>query len=332
MSTQPENLSAYLDGELSPEEVAELEAALDADPELRAELEMLEGAVDFVRSHGPLEAPVGFADAVLAKVAEEPAPSGGTLVWLRRPMGVPLEALAVAAAALFVLVFALNSGDESPSAAAKREVSEPEKTAAAWAPAEPAPEPKEAEEADEDAVAQAQVPLKKDGSRLKEALTTRGSAPKPRPAPKAAPVLSTEEVAALSEKGSAEGEAEPVVTEPGYGGTSGMTRVPFSYTLSTQDANVLKQLDVLARRFGGRLENARGEAYPVASMSAGTQQIFVRLPNTQMSNFGAELAKLGEVHLADANDMVASSEVTLEIRVDYEPGTTTYEPSSYEKK
>ncbi len=41
MSWQPEELSAYLDGELSPERAREIESALERDPELQAELESL---------------------------------------------------------------------------------------------------------------------------------------------------------------------------------------------------------------------------------------------------------------------------------------------------
>lgn len=325
MSTQPENLSAYLDGELTAAEIAALEAELASDPGLRAELEALEGAVDFVRSHGPLQAPEGFKAAVLAEIAREPAPSGSGLVWLRRPLGVPLEALALAAAAVFVLVFALDRGGDET--AADRAVEAPaEKTAAGWGA-----EQTTAEEGEEDAdgLAQLDLPAKGEASAKSEApskLAPRAR-PKPKPSPQPAPVLTTKEVEAIGGQGTTEPEAAPAGE---YG--SGMTIVPFSYTLSTEDANVLKQLDVLARRYGGRLETSGGQAYSVHTMAPGTEKVFVRLPNTQMSNFGAELRKLGQVHLADANDMVASSEVTLEIRVDYEPGTTGYESSSYDKK
>lgn len=322
MSSPAENLSAYLDGELTAAEIAALESELAGDAELRAELEALEGAVDFMRSHGPLQAPAGFADAVLSRVSEEAAPAASNLVWLRRPMGVPIEALAVAAAAVLVLVFAMTGGTGSETSLAPREVMEPtERTGAVWAP------PQEADEnAEGEAVAPAVEPAGEPEEVAKLAIP-RTAAPspmaKPRPKPKSAPVYTSKEVEALGTKG---GTTEEATDEIATGTATGMTVVPFSYTLSTEDPEVLKQLDVLARRYGGRLETAGGGAYAVASMNPGTQQVFVRLPNTQMANFGAELRKLGEVHLADANDMVASSEVTLEIRVDYEPGTTGYAP------
>lgn len=110
--TQPlanEQLSAYLDGELEEAEVAEIEAQLAADPALREELEMLRDATDFLRTHGPVQAPPTLYGKVMRAVEDEPMP-GSWWCWLRRPFGLPVEGLAVAAAALVVLVFALDLG------------------------------------------------------------------------------------------------------------------------------------------------------------------------------------------------------------------------------
>ncbi len=61
MSWQPEELSAYLDGELPPERAREIDSALEHDPELQAELESLMSA----------DAAAGQA---FAAMLEEPVP------------------------------------------------------------------------------------------------------------------------------------------------------------------------------------------------------------------------------------------------------------------
>lgn len=133
-----DDLSAFLDEELTDEERALLEEQLDDDAGLRAELEELRGVVDGVRSLGDARAPEGFLGAVLARVdageglgedlfpedgsaneAPTPLPSVGTPSspednvvrfpwWLRGP------AVAAVAAALVVGI-GLSLRDPGPS-------------------------------------------------------------------------------------------------------------------------------------------------------------------------------------------------------------------------
>jgi Putative zinc-finger len=63
-----ELLSAYLDGELTPEEEAEVRALLASSPEHQTELASLEEARTWVRGLGPVEPPEGFLDEVIATV------------------------------------------------------------------------------------------------------------------------------------------------------------------------------------------------------------------------------------------------------------------------
>lgn len=97
-----EQLSAYLDGELTNAEIAELEHRLARDGELRAELDQLRAAVDLLRTHGPVQAPPQLYGDILRAVENEPAP-GGFWAWLSRPFGLPLQAVAVAAVAVLVI-------------------------------------------------------------------------------------------------------------------------------------------------------------------------------------------------------------------------------------
>jgi anti-sigma factor RsiW len=69
-----EHLSAYLDGELSGEELTRMEAALEQDADLRADLDELREVVDELGELPELEAPKGLLAAVLADVAPLPIP------------------------------------------------------------------------------------------------------------------------------------------------------------------------------------------------------------------------------------------------------------------
>lgn len=93
-------LSAYLDGELTAAETAEVEQALERSATLRAELDAMRQAVDLVRRSGPLRAPPGFMAKVHRQVAKEPL----TVGWRRWVPRVRIEAAMVVAAAAVVLV------------------------------------------------------------------------------------------------------------------------------------------------------------------------------------------------------------------------------------
>jgi len=81
-------LSAYADGELSPEERAEVEEALRGDPALQARLADLQALSGLMRASLEQEADAvdfsGFADAVMAKLpaAKKPSAWARFTVWL----------------------------------------------------------------------------------------------------------------------------------------------------------------------------------------------------------------------------------------------------------
>jgi hypothetical protein len=125
-----EDLSAWLDGELTPEESADLEAELQRDPALRAELAGLEGVVRLLREQGPAEAPAGFHAAVMDRVEREhPVERFDLLRWLTaRWESLAIGLAAVAAVALAMPVgLSLREGAEGPaeaSPAAARQLGE----------------------------------------------------------------------------------------------------------------------------------------------------------------------------------------------------------------
>ncbi len=65
-----ERLSEYLDGELSGDELTRMEAALDADPAFRPELEELRALIGDLGSLPEVQAPAGLLGAVLASTAD----------------------------------------------------------------------------------------------------------------------------------------------------------------------------------------------------------------------------------------------------------------------
>ena len=90
-------LSAYLDGELPESEASEVAAAIDRDPELKAEYENLRRSINLLRKAGPVKAPPGFHARIIEQVRDEPHP-GGVVVRLQRVLQrVPIEAMALAA-------------------------------------------------------------------------------------------------------------------------------------------------------------------------------------------------------------------------------------------
>lgn len=98
-----DELTAYIDGELSPERAAEVKAALETDPWLRAMEQRLRRSVEAVESLASAEVPVSanLRRAVLAAV-DQPTWKEKWLTWPRLvPLGL---GVAVAAAALVVVV------------------------------------------------------------------------------------------------------------------------------------------------------------------------------------------------------------------------------------
>lgn len=91
-----ENLSAFLDGELTPGERAELDAHLPACAECRRELERLRVASAAFRAHAAVRAPEGLADAALE--AE------------RAPAAPPFARLRFALAALAIMLALMSAG------------------------------------------------------------------------------------------------------------------------------------------------------------------------------------------------------------------------------
>lgn len=110
MPDPSELLSAYLDGELTPDEEAEVRNLLADSPERQAELAHLGEARTWVRGLGPVEPPEGFLDQVITTV--------GRPVQKPRKWGM-LNVVATAAVWVAVLAFVnmSRSDDVQPEVA-----------------------------------------------------------------------------------------------------------------------------------------------------------------------------------------------------------------------
>jgi hypothetical protein len=87
-----EDLKAYLDNELSPARRAEIEAALQQDPLLRAELEQLRSITESLRGYIPLPQPTGYEN-LAARLKKAPV----ARPWWTKPLPLATSLLAVVA-------------------------------------------------------------------------------------------------------------------------------------------------------------------------------------------------------------------------------------------
>jgi negative regulator of sigma E activity len=304
MSTAPadERLSAYLDGELTDEEVAHLEAELARDAALRAQLSELEAVVRFLHDEGPVRAPLGFHSAVMARIEEEHPERAPWWAFFRRPFGVPLEGLAVAAAALIVVaVVGWPRGDE------------------------PLPGGEEPVWRD---LPEEQAPAAVDVESLKKE-SMKGEAPAE---PEAAPPA---EVPSVSKKGGPKAEpAVPTVDEPepteaeavaegtDERGSDEIGRsVPRGYTVITEDTTALRTLLAVVGKLGGSVTLADGSEVQSAQMTSSTQGLKITLPTGALAEFERQLAGLGMLQRDFDDKLYYADQVTVGVTLQLAGGS-----------
>ncbi|MBL8912494.1 MAG: zf-HC2 domain-containing protein [Archangium sp.] len=111
-SSLQDDLTAYIDGELSPERTKEVEAALAADPALRAMEQKLRRSISAVEA---LPSPVSESSAAMRRaVLNAVGEPTWKEKWLRWPVLMPVAGLA-AAAAVTLVVWPRGVVDEAPA-------------------------------------------------------------------------------------------------------------------------------------------------------------------------------------------------------------------------
>jgi anti-sigma factor RsiW len=113
MGNHQEDLTAYLDGELAEADRRDLEAALEKDPALRAELAQLQGAVAALKALPQPSASAALRRAVLAEVAGPQRLGERLKLMFTLPRLAPIAGLAAAAA--LAVVAMRPGGDRAPA-------------------------------------------------------------------------------------------------------------------------------------------------------------------------------------------------------------------------
>lgn len=271
-STNHDNLSAYLDGELTDAETVEFEAELARDPLLRESLTELEDVVHWMRRDGPEAAPFGFHRRVMDRIEEEHPAADAAWTWWRRPFGIPLEGWLIGAAAAAALLLAL------PTAGPNVEPFE-EASPGVLRDSEPTTQPDEGAEPPTDDV---ELPPqgKMVGGPPPQAQKMRkrsGDLP-----PIGLPV--------------AEGPPDGVDTEdapPHDTAPTPEVRYPagFAFSIQSSDASMKRRVLGVASRYGVPMTVSGKEAS--GAFEAAHETVLVEVPTGKLAQLNDELARLG---------------------------------------
>lgn len=341
-------LSAYIDGELTAAETAEVADAIEKNEALRKEYKEMLRAVEFMRSHGPVAAPPHFHLKVMQAVEGLPAPSR-RFAWLRLPfLHASWEGLAVAAVAATVVVLvwvaptrqetSTTQGEDQgqdvpPSLPGEVATSDPA-TSSTAAP----PSPGNDGLAD---AANAGAPGERTGSSTPPADEGDPTAT-PTPAPPHDAVEQTVVESQVSRKVRLSptpvrlpGE-EPYVPEwdrdPGQtsgaatasGGTPRATaHPPAAFILYPNHPNALKGISDVAYKVGGTALMANGQALVPFDLTTEKNhaRVILQVPVDQVRNVEGQLKSLGGVVTLDepAEAAPGAGAVPVYIEVLYEP-------------
>ena len=325
-------LSAYIDGELSESEMAEVERAIRENPTVRAEYSRMMNAIELVRNQGVVEVPQGFRARLDARLAVERMPQARWR-WIPSPLRrMPLEAFGLACAALLV-VFLIQR--EPPTAETQENV-EVETVAQE---SEPSFEEDTPTEESETAGVLLETLEKKpvvEKARKKESAKVRkkGQVSKDR---KSAPKKKELQEKNIGVADFSKSDPLPdlgINWEDDYeqaGGTRGhgkskkeeeASRNP-RYRLNVVESDVLWQLEKLASKFGAQLLSSSGRKISPESMTTENnyKNIRVKIQGNQLTGFAAALQDLGAITLVHAggDQLYGGGDIVLELGIQYEP-------------
>jgi len=279
-------LSAYLDGALSDAESLEVSAAIEADPDLRREFEALQQAVELLRREGPAEAPVGFHARVMESVRDEPAPGGAGVRIRRLFTRVPVEAIALAAAALVVV--SVVGG--RPDTDGPPDMDAPVRVASELAlPGAVPPTP----EADAETVtgAPSAEPAGPPASDLPPRVETRQASPAAAPSKKSSLPVPTEPLQTAWEQKPQAGE---------YSDRDGDMAKPFAYRLVVRESNALYSLNNLSVQYAGRVADSRGRTLEPRALTPQDDfaSLLIAVPTSRANAMHGDLAAMGGERIA----------------------------------
>ncbi len=347
-------LSAYIDGELSDAEMAEVARAIEEQPELREAYLELKAAVDLLRQHGPVQAPPDFHRGVMRRV--EGLSRGRS--WLERLLGpvgrYPVQGLGVAvvAAAVLLLVFRgplmhdptlegmEASGPETPGEV-DREAAVPGPTEGdateksrgddGGEPSEPAQE-KPATEMQEKGSAKAEQSTK--GVENTE-IGTRGTGSSYKGSTSKSGAMPIEELLEKEQgtyipdwdKESAPTaviEPDATTQEPApEAGAGSLATSPFAYRLTPSEPDALRKLVAMAEKLGGGAYSASGDPHEpyILTVERNYEKVVLQIPASRLESVEPYLRSMGgvvTVH-ADQDRLYAADAVHVTVEVQYQP-------------
>lgn len=324
MPSTDERLSAYIDGDLSPDEIAALEHELAHDADLRADLDALRVVVDTFRSDGPVRAPLGFHAAVMDRIDAEHPEVPWWQQFLRRPFGIPAQGWGVVLAAAAVLVVVQVGRDDGEAA--------PEADDPVWRDVPAAVEK-----------APAAAKLKEGGGEVPQAAEPE-AAPEGPPKPSPKPVAREPQPgrdAAIKEKeeeavAQAAEEAKQKKEQDDTGKVPMIRTSPTGLTLLTREPAALREVLALVARYGGTVTTPDGGAVTHATLEQAEESVVVKIPSSQLAAFQASLESLGSVRAEFDKDKLYGGD-TLQVPLTFKlvggsTGTGDAEPLSPAKQ
>jgi negative regulator of sigma E activity len=306
-------LSSYLDGDLPPAEMGEVERAIRENPRVREEYERIKAAVEVLRTRGPRFAPGGFHDRVMARVSTEAAPTG---FWGRLrgwASSLPMESLAVAAVAALVLIVVgrRDSLPDNPPLGP-----EPAEEVAA----QPSPGPPQVAAAE--------------SSRTQSPAPPGPVASVPaRPAPPsstdildlgARPQAKEKVAERRTDDGMGDGVAavEPDVRPPIDAAEVAPSdpaalRAPVAYRITARDPDVVRQLLMLADTYGSTVRKADGGSLEPQVLDPGGQvRAVAHVPAENLHLFKRAAEQLGVLVVTSADTSALTGGGTVEVYLD----------------
>lgn len=311
-------LSAYIDGELTAAEMAEMDRALRENPPLQQEYERLLATVEYVRSAGPVQAPADFHSKILAATANEPMPGG---FWRRFRgffAGIPMETVAVAMAAVLVTIVIGQKMDsvESPEVPeVSATTGEPELASRSGNKVDTA-----VKEMAELVQRGSEMPVEKAPKDAVATLGTRGG--------KGIDPEQVGEVLKSTATGVQDDGIAALIDEPTAGDVEKRTYIDgdldqvltsaMSYRLHVDDPRAVRFLAKAAAKHGG-VVSLGGK--PVDSSftfddTTTRAQLAVQIPSNKLADFYGELGALGEVEQVSGDSSPLYSADTLVVSVD----------------
>ena len=340
-------LSAYIDGQLSDAEMAEVEKSIRENPAVRSEYNRILHAVELVRHQGPVPVPEGFRERLDARLAVERAPRA-RLRWLPAPLRrLPMEAIGLAMAAILVVGVIQrdptidSESAEEPETLAKEEVMDPPGAEEPPIVQEGVNMELEAERAELSAAdASVSEGLSERSASTKEAAMQRRAVPPPTKGKESEDSQVGMGVLPQLQDGAGSvgtvSQDEIIDWEDQYqeaGGSASLRGLednsttvnmgPVRYRLYPKSAEVLWQIQRLAERYGAQLQKTNGTEMAPYSMTTESNyaNLKLRMSPQRMESFVAALRELGAMSLVQQEEtrLYGGGMMELELEVQFEP-------------